>query len=204
MAPDPNPKRVAIYSRCSTNDQEPEIQLQALRTYSNLRGWNHITEYSDVGFTGSTGDRPDLKRLLKAIRCREIDVVCVVKLDRLFRSLQHLVSTLNEFQQLNVEFVSLSDQIDLTTASGKLHLQIIGAFAEFEKSLIQERTRAGLQYARSLGKTLGRPRSPYGNEIIRLRDQGKSYRQIESDLGVSSTVISRVLKAQRNGLKNEP
>lgn len=197
-----NKKRVAIYSRCSTQEQQPEVQLQQLRTYSEARGWTISQEIIDHGYSGGDNNRPGLKKLLSSVRKRNVDVVCVVKMDRLFRSLQHLISVLSEFDELGVEFVSVSDQIDFTTAIGKLHLQIIGAFAEFEKDLIRERTLAGLAYAKSIGKILGRPKICLDKEILKLREEKMSYRQIEKQLGCSNSVIRRTIKdAFKSGAK---
>lgn len=153
-------QRVLTYSRVSTSnkDQNPEVQFHELRRYCAARGWEVVDEIVDHGFTGSTDNRPGLKRLLALVRERRVDVVVVVKMDRLFRSLKHLVATLEEWQALGVQFVATKDNIDYTTPSGRLFAQILGSLAEFEKSLLIERTRMGLDHARAMGKTLGRPK----------------------------------------------
>jgi putative DNA-invertase from lambdoid prophage Rac len=189
--------RALTYSRVSTShhDQKPEVQVETLRSYSATRGWQIVDDIVDHGFSGGTDRRPGLKRLLTLVRTRKVDVVIVTKLDRLARSLRHLVSLLDEFSSLGVQFVSISDQIDLTTASGRLMLHIIGAFSEFERSLIRERTVAGLAYARSQGKKLGRPKTRDDDAILRLRARGLSYSQIQRELGVSRPSIRRALVA---------
>ena len=150
-------KRVAIYSRCSTvnKDQKIEVQVNQLDNYCKSRGWTVSHRICDIGFSGGTDKRPGLKELLELARKRKIDIIIVTKLDRFFRSLNHMVSVLQELTDIGVEFISLGDQIDLSTAAGKLMVHIISAFAEFEKNLIRDRTLAGLEYARKSGKTLG-------------------------------------------------
>lgn len=128
------------------------------------------------------------------IRARKIDVVIVTKLDRFARSLKHLVSALDEFTSLGVLFVSIGDQIDLTSASGRLMLHLLAAFAEFERGLVRERTLAGLAHARNCGKTLGRPKIRNDSAILKLRAEGLSYTQIQKQLGVSRPSVHRVLK----------
>lgn len=189
--------RVATYSRVSTSHhgQNPEVQVHELRRYCQARGWDIIHEVVDHGFTGSTTARPGLKQLLDLVSNRQVDVVVVVKMDRLFRSLKHLVSTLEEWQALGVQFVSTKDNIDYTTPSGRLLAQILGSLAEFEKSLLVERTIMGLDHARRTGKILGRPKTRDDQKIIELRNKGLSYTAIQKELGVSRGSIFRALHA---------
>jgi len=150
--------RVALYIRVSTFEQHPEMQLNSLREYAAARGWLIVGEFIDEGVSGSKESRPALNRLMTDARQRRFDVVLVWKIDRWGRSLKHLVTSLSDLNDYGVAFVSLRDSLDLSTASGRLMMQLLGCFAEFEKSLIQERVRAGLQHARSKGRVLGRPR----------------------------------------------
>ena len=108
--------------------------------------------------TGSKDSRPALNRLMIDAQRRKFDAVLVWKLDRFGRSLRHLVNALAELEALGLTFISLRDNLDLSTPSGRLMFQIIGAMAEFERALIQERVRAGLRNARAKGRRLGRPR----------------------------------------------
>jgi DNA invertase Pin-like site-specific DNA recombinase len=153
-------KRVAVYARVSTLNhcQDPELQLRELREFAHARGFQITREYVDRGVSGSKESRPELNRLIADASQRKFDAVLVWKLDRFARSLKHLINALAQFEALGVAFVSLRDNLDLTTPSGRLMFQIIGAMAEFERSLIQERVRAGLQHARAKGKLLGRPK----------------------------------------------
>jgi DNA invertase Pin-like site-specific DNA recombinase len=120
--------------------------------------------------------------------------VCVWKLDRFGRSLRHLVNALADLESLGVSFTSIKDNLDLSTPSGRLMFQIIGAMAEFERSLIQERVKAGLRNARAKGKTLGRPRVVVdAAQIARLRSQGRSVREIAEELRYSRSLVHKTL-----------
>ena len=151
--------RVALYARVSTlNNQDPEMQLGELREYAGRRDLEIVEEYTDEGISGCKESRPALNRLMSDAYQRRFDAILVWKIDRFGRSLKHLVNSLAELAALGVAFISLRDNLDLSTPSGRLMFQIIGAMAEFERALIQERVRAGLRNARAKGKRLGRPR----------------------------------------------
>jgi DNA invertase Pin-like site-specific DNA recombinase len=152
--------RAVFYVRVSKakGQQDPEMQLNDLRPFAAARGWQLLADPYVDRLTGSVEARPALNRLMSDAQARKFDVVVVWKLDRFARSLKHLINALAEFEALGVAFVSLRDNLDLTTPSGRLMFQIIGAMAEFERSLIQERVCAGLRNARAKGKQLGRPR----------------------------------------------
>ena len=189
--------RVAIYARVSTTyGQSPEMQLSDLREYASRRGWQVFAEYVDNGVSGAKESRPELNRLMAAAHRRDFDVVLCWKVDRFGRSLKHLVNALADLDSYGIAFVSLRDNLDLSTPSGRLMFQIIGAMAEFERSLIQERVRAGLRNAKLRGKILGRPRRIVnGDEIARLREQGASFREIAEAVGASpGTVRTRLMQ----------
>ena len=151
------PQRAAIYARVSTLDQEPENQLAELRRYITARGWTAV-EYVDHGVSGAKERRPALDRLIRDARRRRFDVLISWRLDRLGRSLKHLIVLLDELAALGVAFVSLTEGIDATTPAGKLQMHILAAIAEFERARIAERVKAGLARARRNGRRLGRPR----------------------------------------------
>jgi DNA invertase Pin-like site-specific DNA recombinase len=179
--------RAAIYARVSTLDQEPENQLAELRRYLQARGWPGA-EYVDKGVSGARERRPALDRLVADARRRRFDVLVCWRLDRLGRSLKHLVTLLDELQALGVTFVSLGEGIDMTTPAGRLMGHVLGALAEFERGRIRERVLAGLQQARAQGKRLGRPRiSPVSPALPR----GLTVRQAASVWGVSKSTAAR-------------
>ena len=150
--------RAAIYARVSTLDQEPENQLQELRRYVKARGWA-ATEFVDRGVSGAKDRRPALDRLVGDAKRRRFDVLVCWRLDRLGRNLRHLVTLLDDLQALGVAFVSLGEGIDCTTPAGRLQLHILAALAEFERSRIAERVRAGIARVRANGTRLGRPKA---------------------------------------------
>src|SRR3984885_10544905 len=187
--------QVALYARVSTlNNQDPEMQLAELREYAARRGWQIVEEFTDQGVSGCRESRPALNRLMADACRRRFDAVLVWKIDRFGRSLKHLVNALAELVALGVAFISLRDNIDLSTPSGRLMFQIIGAMAEFERALIQERVRAGLRNARAKGRRLGRPRVIVDvSRIASLRSQGRSWAQITNEIGVSKGTAQRAL-----------
>ncbi len=188
-------KRVALYARVSTanGQQDPEMQLRELREYAEHRGLIIIGEYIDR-MTGSKDSRPALNRLMTDAQRRKFDAVLVWKLDRFGRSLRHLVNALAELEALGLTFISLRDNLDLSTPSGRLMFQIIGAMAEFERALIQERIRAGLRNARAKGRRLGRPRVIVdASRIASLGAQGRSWAQIVAETGAGKGTAQRAL-----------
>lgn len=182
--------RAAIYARVSTFDQEPENQLVELRRYASARGWD-VKEHVDHGISGAKERRPALDALLADAKRRKFDVLVVWRLDRLGRNLRHLIVLLEDLQALGIAFVSLGEGIDATTPAGKLQMHILGAIAEFERSRIAERVRAGLQRARAQGRRLGRPRKT----AARLDVPGGSVRKAAATWGVSKSTAARWIAA---------
>ncbi|MEI6080097.1 MAG: recombinase family protein [bacterium] len=195
--------KVAIYVRVSTSEQSTELQLGDLNRYVEARGLDIYKVYEDKA-TGTNDKRPSLKQLLEDARKRKFDVVLCWKLDRFFRSLKDLVNTLQYLTDSGVQFVSYKDNIDLSTASGRLMMQILGSFAEFEASLIKERVLAGLKNAKSKGVRLGRPRKQcHVSDILDLRGQGLSIAKISKELNVSHGLVQRVIERSRNQVPQE-
>ncbi len=195
--------KVALYARVSThNGQNPEMQLSELREYASRRGWEVASEYVDEGVSGSKESRPALNRLMADAHRRRFDTVACWKIDRFGRSLKHLVNALADLDACGVAFVSLRDNLDLSTASGRLMFQVIGAMAEFERALTQERVRAGLKNAVINGKTLGRPRRVVDRDhILTMQSEGASLREIAAKLGVGyGTVRKRLAASERKTL----
>lgn len=150
-------QKAVCYTRVSTGDQHPEVQENELRRYVKSRGWKLYRVYEDRGVSGATEKRPALNRMMADAHRRQFDVLVVWKFDRFARSVSHLLRALETFNALGTEFVSLSEQVDTSTPTGKMIFTVLGSVSEIERSLIGERVRAGIQHARSLGKRLGRP-----------------------------------------------
>src|ERR1700691_2696432 len=162
------------------------MQLRELREYCQRRGVTLVDEYVDTGISGAKDRRPELDRLLTDAHRRQFDAVVVWKFDRFARSVSHLLRALETFRSLGIEFVSLSEQVDTTTPTGKMVFTVLGAVAELERSLIAERIRGGIRNARTKGKRLGRPKTEVdGARIALLRAEGASWRDIAKELGVS-------------------
>src|SRR5205807_7389258 len=194
--------QVALYARVSTlNNQDPEMQLSELREYAGRRGWQIVEEFTDQGVSGCKESRPALNRLMSDACRRRFDAILVWKIDRFGRSLKHLVNALAELESLGVAFISLRDNLDLSTPAGRLMFQIIAAMAEFERALIQERVRAGLRNARQRGKRLGRPRVVVDVAQIRsLRAVGASWRTISRQLGVGVGTLYKAVQQRSENL----
>jgi DNA invertase Pin-like site-specific DNA recombinase len=177
------------------------MQLSELREYAARRGWTVSGEYVDQGVSGSRESRPELNRLTVDAHRRAFDAVLVWKIDRYGRSLRHLVNALADLSAYGVAFVSFRDNLDLSTPSGRLMFQIIGAMAEFERSLIQERVKAGLRNARAKGKKFGRPHVQVdAASVAALRAEGLSWSQICQRLNVSKGTAQRAF----SGLPKNP
>ncbi|MDD4178534.1 MAG: recombinase family protein [Candidatus Margulisbacteria bacterium] len=151
-------KDVVLYARTSTADQTIETQLMALRDYCARMKYKINDEYIDSGFSGKDDKRPEFERLLTDMRGNQVSCVVVYKLDRIGRSLQHLLNLFEEFKNQRVEFISVTQNINTQTPEGKMFWQMLGVFAEYERELIVSRTMAGLHRAVRQGKVLGRPR----------------------------------------------
>ena len=186
--------RAALYARVSTFDQEPENQLAELRQYVTARGWS-AHEYTDKGISGAKDKRPALDALIRDAKRRRFDVLVCWRLDRLGRSLKHLVTLLDELQVLGIAFVSLGEGIDATTPAGKLQMHILAAIAEFERARISERVTAGLARVRQQGRKLGRPERIV-SEAILAPVRGLPVREAAEQLGVSLATAYRWLSQQ--------
>jgi DNA invertase Pin-like site-specific DNA recombinase len=186
--------RAALYARVSTanNGQDPSMQTRELREYCERRGWKFCGEYVDEGISGTKDSRPELNKLMADAHRRRFDAVVVWRFDRFARSVSHLLRALENFKALGIEFVSLSEQVDTSTPTGKMVFTVLGAVAELERSLIAERVKAGLRNARAKGKRLGRPRVAVdAARIGALRRHGRSWREITAEMGISKGSAQR-------------
>jgi DNA invertase Pin-like site-specific DNA recombinase len=186
---------VALYARVSTLDkgQDPEMQLRELRAHAQAQGLVVVEEFVDHGVSGAKDSRPALNRMMQGAQASppKFDAVLVWKLDRFSRSLRHLINSLAVLNEHQVAFISLRDNLDLSTPAGRLMFQMIGAFAEFEREITRERVRAGLRNAVAKGRRLGR-KARVGIDLERvraLRTNGASWRAIERELGIPQSTL---------------
>ena len=187
--------RAALYARVSTADQSVDLQIDGLQDYAKARGFDVVGSYVDEGVSGVKAKRPALDRLLDDAHRRRFDMVLCWKLDRMGRSLSHLIRLVDTLGSLGVDLVSMGDAgLDTTGPSGRLIFHVMGAVAEFERDLIRERTRAGVAAARRRGKRLGRPRVhiPVASAEA-LLEKGMSLSAAARKLGVSRTSLHRAL-----------
>lgn len=189
--------RVALYARVSTTDQDADLQLVELRRYVGARGWEIGGEFVDRGVSGARSTRPALDQLRVAARRRDVDGVVVWRFDRFSRSITDLVASLEEFRALGVAFVSIHEQIDTSSPTGRVVFAVVAAMAEFEREILRERVRAGLARARERGVRLGRPPRVDPSEVLRLRGLGFSFRSIAKQLGVSAQAVAKAYERAR-------
>jgi putative DNA-invertase from lambdoid prophage Rac len=187
--------KTALYARVSTADQKTlKSQLDEMRSFVRARKWSIALDVKEVG--SGTKIRPKREELLQAARRREVDAIVVWKLDRWGRSMRDLVTTLEELRELGVQFVSVRDALDFTTSTGRALAGMLAIFAEFERDILRERVKAGLEAARLEGRVGGRPRTTdeeARNKIKTLYRKGVSKAEIARQLGVSRMTVRRAL-----------
>ena len=193
--------KAAIYVRVSTRDQHIANQTVELERLAELRGWQVVATYSDDGISGAKGrdQRPGLDEMLIAAGKRKFDIVLCWSIDRLGRSLQGLIETVNELHALSVDVVFLQQSIDTTTPAGKLCFGVFASLAQYERELLRERIRCGIANARRNGKKLGRPsqmNSSVRSAILALRQNQQTIRQIAATLQVGVGSVYRVITSE--------
>jgi DNA invertase Pin-like site-specific DNA recombinase len=179
------------------------MQLRELRDYCQRRGWDIAAEYVDTGWSGAKASRPELDRLMKDARTRRFDAVLVWKLDRWGRSLIQSLQSVQELASMGIRFIAVTQNIDTDESNpmSRFMLHIFGAFAEFEREIIRERTVCGVRAARAKGKKLGRPKRVFRrDEVARLREAGHSWRAIAKQLNVP---VSTIIDSSK-GIYEEP
>jgi putative DNA-invertase from lambdoid prophage Rac len=187
--------RAGLYARVSTYDQQTlPMQSRAMMEYAARRGWQVTVQVKEIA-SGSS-QREYREQLLNAARRREIDIVLVWRLDRWGRSVTDLLATLHELEHLGVGFVSLTEALDLTTPAGRAMAALLAVFAEFEREIMRERVRAGLEHARQNGQRLGRPKtaSLHADQVRKLFRAGSSKAEIARRLQIGRTSVRRILK----------
>ena len=193
-------KLISIYARVSTNKQSVDMQINELTDFIKRRDWKLHKIFTDEGYSGKNTKRPAFAEMMSQARERRFDILIVWKLDRLGRSLKDLITTLDELSSFGVDFISYKDNhMDTTTPTGKLVFNVVASVAEFERDLISERIKAGLQNARLKGKKLGAKRkldSLLFEKGLKLKKQGFSNRQIAKKLKVSEGAFRYWLKKE--------
>ena len=195
--------KAGIYARVSTHDQHTlDMQIEAMKKYAKARNWKIEIEIAEIG-SGAKDSRPQREELINQAKRRQIDVIIVWKLDRWGRSVNDLFHTLNELSGLGVGFISLTEALDLTTATGRAMAGLLAIFAEFEREILRERVKAGIAHARKKGKSHGRPRTikQHESHIIHLFESGLSKSEIAKRLGIGRTSVRRVLSAESKELE---
>ena len=196
-------KRAAIYTRVSTDSQTIENQLRELRQVAERRGWEVVEVYNDAGISGAKGrdGRPGLDLLLKDAGRRKFDVVMAWAIDRLGRSLIDLLGTIQHLEAVGVDLYLDQQAIDTTTPMGKLVFQVTGAFAEFERSMIRQRVRAGLKRAVANGARLGRPKidASLERKAQRQLERGTGILKVAKSLGLGTGTIQRIKRGMITG-----
>jgi DNA invertase Pin-like site-specific DNA recombinase len=190
------PKRVALYTRVSTGDQNAEMQRNELTEYARFRKWEVAETYSDT-MSGAKDRRPALDRLMVDAKRGRFDVVAVWRFDRFARSTSHLLRALEEFSTLGIDFVSLRESIDTSTPTGKMIFTILASVAELERCTIRDRVVAGQKAAKRRGVRFGRPTVEVDTDrALKLRKQGLSWRDISAEVGVPKDTLIRHCEEQ--------
>src|SRR5580704_545907 len=194
-------KRAAIYARVSTGDRHLETQLYDLREMAELRGYEIVPEYTDI-ISGAKSKRPGLDQLLVDARRHRFDIVLVAAFDRVARSVRHLLEVLDELSHLNIEFISLRENIDTGGPLGRAMVVIVGAIAEPEKSLIVERVKAGMRRAKLEGRRIGRvPLNIDREQVVADRKSGMSLTQVARKHRISRASVCRLVR--ESGVANQ-
>jgi len=196
------PRRVAIYARVSTGSQSVQNQLRELRQIAERHGWIVAAEFTDAGISGAKGRdrRPGLDKMLVTVARREVDMIAAWSVDRLGRSLRDLLGFLGELNAKGVDLYLHQQGLDTSTPAGMALFQMMGVFAEFERAMIRERVRAGLERARAQGKKLGRRRNEdpkLAAKVRRMRADGMGIGKIARTLGIGTSYVQRLESERR-------
>lgn len=191
-------KKVCLYCRVSTTHQTSENQLRELRVVAERMGYEIVSEFIDNGISGakSRKDRPALDEMMKLATQRKFEMVMCWSIDRLGRSLQHLVEILNELQAMKIDLFFMQQGMDTTTPSGRMIFSVFGAIGEFERNLIRERVIAGQQRAKASGVHIGRPtkmNDGMRSAIKVMHQNGMSIRQIAKSCKVGIGTVYSVI-----------
>jgi len=189
-------KKVALYTRVSTDDQKTDMQLMDLKEYVQKRGYTIYNTYEDI-ISGAAKERKALDQLMDDAKKRKFDIVLVWKFDRFARSLKMLVDGLALFQELGIDFISYKENIDTTTSMGKLIFNINSAYAEFERDIIRDRVKAGVKAKREKTNGVWGRRNVASDIQIQIREliqQGVSIRNAAKQLHIAKGTVQKYMK----------
>ena len=189
-------KLVGIYVRVSTEDQSCEAQLSDLRRYCDQRGFKIFKEYSDEGISGAKERRPALDQLMDDAKKKRFNIVLVLRFDRFARSTKHLITALEDFKHLGIDFISYSENIDTSSPLGKAIFTIVSGISELERNIIVERVKSGISRAKEKGKKLGRSKELNldPQELLRLKRKGLSVRKVASKMNASKSSVQKIYR----------
>lgn len=197
-------QRTVIYARVSTSDQSCERQINDLTEFAKRAGYK-VDEIFKETISGTKVSRKERNKIMALAQARKIDAILVTELSRWGRSTQDLLETLNKLAGWNVSVIAMSGMtLELNTPHGRMMATVLAGVAQFERDLISERVKSGLSAAKARGKVLGRkpgfrPKSDkYAPKVLNLIEQGKSYRWIAKDLGISKNTVSDIVKRSKN------
>lgn len=186
--------KVAIYARVSTDGQTVDNQLSDLTKHCELKGWTNVTTFIDEGISGAKTSRPQFDKMIEACKAGQFDVVMVWRFDRASRSTKHLLNLLDDLKRWGVDFVSHREAIDTSTAAGKLMFTMVSAFAQFERDVISDRTKAGMERLKREGKKIGRDRQYDRGQVIELKNKGIKTPEIAKRLGISESHCRKLVR----------
>lgn len=186
--------RVAIYARVSTDDQNTQTQINECVAYCKARNWEHVI-FADQGISGTKTSRPEFDKMLDQAKAGEFTAVMVWRFDRASRSTMHLLTLLDDLRAHNVDFISIREQVDTSTAAGKLMFTMISAFAQFERDSISDRTKAAMKRLKSEGKQVGRAQEIDRAQVFELKQKGLKAPAIAQKLNISASHVRRILAA---------
>lgn len=186
--------KIAIYARVSTDEQNSQTQINECVAYCQARNWE-FTIFADDGVSGTKTSRPAFDKMLDSVKAGDFQAVMVWRFDRASRSTMHLLSLLDDLRKMNIDFISIREQVDTSTAAGKLMFTMISAFAQFERDSISDRTKAAMKRLKSEGKHCGRSQSIDRAQVIELSKKGLKAPAIAQAMGISQSHCRKILAA---------
>lgn len=194
-------QKIAAYVRVSTKDQKEDMQLNDIKNFCRFKGWDNVTFFIDRGESGIKVSRPEFDKMLTRIRNNDFNVVLCWSFDRISRSTLQLISLVQELNKLEIDFISLQQNIDTTTPMGELIFTMFAGLAQFERETIRQRTRAGITVAKANGIHCGRPEKYTDedrNEVMSYYRDNVKPERIARLLGMDRATVFRIIKKKKN------